>query len=98
MEFIKKRVSREWTWFEDYVYVTANYRCFTPPGRRVQVGTGVFFQGVPRGEKVAISTEGEFWVLGMGAINIRIYDDGPDCEVAITQSSNTPVPILRTDF
>ena len=95
---IKKIVGRDWTWFEDYVYVTATYKCFTPPGRRVQVGMGVFVAGQPLGEKVAVSRQGEFTVIGAGSVHIRIYDDGPDCEVAITQDSNMPIPILRGEF
>lgn len=98
MSLIKKRVSKDWTWFEDYVYVTANYTCFTPPGRRVQVGMGLFVAGEPRGEKVAVSGKDSFTVVGAGAIHIRIYDDGSDCEVAISQDSNVLVPILRAEF
>jgi hypothetical protein len=93
-----KRVGRNWTWFEDYVYVTATYTCFTPVNRRVQVGMGIFIWGEPRGEKVAISGQGSFTVIGPGSIHIRTYDDGDDCEVAITQDSNVPVPILRSSF
>lgn len=93
-----RRVGKKWTWFEDYVYATATYRCYTPPGRRVQVGMGVFFSGEPRGEKVAIKDQGEFTIVGLGAIHVRIYDDGPDCEIGISQQSNEVVPILRGDF
>lgn len=98
MAIVKKRVGREWTWFEDYVYAAATYRCFTPADRRVQVGMGLFVSGEPRGEKVAVSGEGSFTVIGAGAIHIRLYDDGPDCEVALSQDSNIPVPILREKF
>ena len=98
MALITKRVSKNWTWFEDYGYITATYTCFTPANRRVQVGMGVFAFGEPRGEKVAISEKGSFTVIGLGAIHIRIYDDGPDCEVAITQDSYVLVPTLRTVF
>lgn len=98
MALIKKRVGKDWAWFEDYVYVTATYTCFTPPNRRVQVGMGIFAFGEPRGEKVAISEKGSFTVVGPGAIHIRIYDDGPDCEVAVTQDSNVLVPVLRGSF
>lgn len=98
MSLITKRVGREWTWFEDYVYVTATYTCFTPTDRRVQVGMGVFAFGEPRGEKVAISEKGEFTVIGVGAVHIRIYDDGPDCDIAITQDSNVLIPILRSNY
>jgi hypothetical protein len=98
MTINKKRVGADWTWFDDYVYVTAKYTCFTPPGRRVQVGTGVFFAGQPRGEKVAISGKGDFRVIGLGAIHIRIYDGGPDCEVAISQDSNVLIPVLKDTF
>src|SRR4051812_12629284 len=95
MELIKKRVGKEWVWFEEYVYVTATYTCFTPADRRVRVGMGIFAFDEPRGEKVAISVKGSFAVLAIGAVHIRIYDDGPDCEVAITQDSNVLVPILQ---
>jgi hypothetical protein len=95
---VKKRVGKEWTWFEDYVYVTATYNCFTPANRRVQVGMGVFAAGEPRGEKVAVSGRDTFTVVGAGAIHIRTYDDGPDCEVAISQDSNVLVPILKGEF
>lgn len=98
MSLIKKRVGKAWTWFEDYVYVTASYTCFTPPDRRVQVGMGMFISGEPRGEKVAVSVKDSFTVVGAGAIHIRIYDDGPDCEVAISQDSNVLVPILRASY
>ncbi|MGZ4924650.1 MAG: hypothetical protein ACXV5H_11970 [Halobacteriota archaeon] len=98
MAIIKKRVGREWTWFEDYVYATATYTCFTPANRSVQIGMGIFVADEPRGEKVAVSGKGEFTVIGAGAIHIRIYDDGPDCEVAVTQERNIPVPILRGNF
>jgi hypothetical protein len=56
----------------------------------------IFIWGEPRGEKVAISGKGSFTVIGFGAIHIRIYDDGADCEIAITQ--DVPVPILRSSF
>ncbi|WP_460143071.1 hypothetical protein [Pseudomonas sp. S3_B08] len=95
---IKKKVDREWTWFEDYLYVGATYTCFTPPGRRVQVGMGIYINGTPLGEKVAITEKADFTVVGPGSVHIRIYDDGPDCEVAITQDSNIPVPILVAEF
>ncbi len=98
MAIIKKRVSRKWTWFEDYIYAAATYTYFTPADRRVQIGMGIFAAGEPRGEKVAVSGKGEFTVIGAGAIHIRIYDDGPDCDVAITQEKNIPVPILRENF
>lgn len=98
MAFIKKRVNKDWTWFEDYVYISATYGCFTPPGRRVQVGMGVFAGGEPRGEKVAVSGKGQFTVLGAGSVHIRVYDDGGDCEIAISQDSNTPIPILKASF
>lgn len=98
MDLNKKKVGKQWTWFEDYVYISATYRCFTPKGRRVQVGMGVFFDGEPRGEKVAISGSGDFTTVGAGAIHIRIYDSGPDCEVAITQNKNILIPILDEDF
>jgi hypothetical protein len=98
MKLIRKRVGKEWTWFESYIYVSASYVCFTPPDRRVQVGMGVFAFGRPLGEKIAICERGSFTVIGVGAIHIRVYDDGPDCEVAISQDSNVLVPILRTDF
>lgn len=98
MELIKKRVGKDWTWFEDYVYITATYTCFTPSDRRVQVGMGIFALGEPRGEKVAISGKGSFTVIGPGAVHIRIYDGGPDCEVAITQDSHVLIPVLRSSF
>jgi len=98
MALNKKTVGRDWTWFEDYAYVTATYTCFTPKGRRVQVGMGLFVFGEPRGEKVAVSEKGDFTVLGAGAVHIRVYDDGPECEVAVTQDSNMPIPVLRGEF
>jgi hypothetical protein len=98
MNLIIKRVGKTWTWFEDYIYLTATYKIFTPKGRRVQVGMGLFFAGEPRGEKVAITESGEVITIGAGAIHIRIHDEGTDCEVAITQDSNVLVPILKDNF
>ena len=95
---LKKRVGSDWTWFDDYVFVTASYTCFSPPGRTVQVGMGVFMFGEPRGEKVAVSGKSSFTVIGAGAIHIRVYDSVPDCEVAISQDNNVLVPILRESF
>lgn len=95
---IIKRVGSGWTWFEDYAYLSATYRCFTPFGRHVQVGKGIFAFGKPRGEKIEIVNDGQFTVLGIGAIYIRIYDGGPDCEVGITQEISSPIPVLRSSF
>lgn len=95
---MKERVGRGWTKFEDYVYGWARYICYTPPGRRVQVGMGLHVGGEPRGEKIAITEQGDFTVIGIGSIHVRLYDDGPDCEVAITRDRAEGIPILRSSF
>lgn len=80
------------------IYIAKTYTCFTPANRRVQIGMGLFVSGEPRGEKVAVSIKGNFTVIGAGSIHIRAYDDGPDCEVAISQNSNILIPILKGGF
>lgn len=47
------------------------------------------------GIAAAVSGKGSFTGIGAGAIHIRIYDDGPNCEVAVTQDSNVLIPVSR---
>ncbi|AXV74054.1 hypothetical protein CJO75_12680 [Ralstonia solanacearum] len=79
-------MDQSWTWLEDYLYVSATYHCFTPPGRRLQVGMGIFTGGTALGEKIAVTGTGDFTVVGAGSVHIRLYDDGPN---ASSRSSKT---------
>ena len=80
-----------WQWAEDYVYATATYIVACPPGRRCQVGMGVFAFGKPQGEKIRFSGEQEITVVGAGALHFRTDDEGGPCKVGFTQKSNRPI-------
>ena len=54
---------------------------------------GVFANGEPRGEKIAITNEGEVTTIGAGAIHVRVYDGGGPCNVWVEQKSCNLIPI-----
>ena len=39
---VKKSMGTGWTWFADYLCASSKWEIVTDPGRRVQVGMGVF--------------------------------------------------------
>ena len=82
-EVRRRSVGGNWTWFEDYIFASANWTAFCPADRTVQVGMGVSFLGTPRGEKIRFSGRREFTTIGLGAIHFRIADGRGPCEVVL---------------
>lgn len=89
--WVRKEVSSNWTWCEEYVYATATYVVACEPYRECEIGTGVFAFGGPLGEKTKFSGQREIWVLGVGSIHMRAADGKGNVKIALMQKDATPI-------
>lgn len=87
--WVRKEVSSNWTWCEEYVYATATYLVACEPSRECEIGTGVFAFGGPLGEKTKFSGQREIWVLGIGSIHMRAADGKGNAKIALMQKDAT---------
>lgn len=94
----RRVATSEWTWFEDYVYMSATYLVACEPGRLCQIGMGLFAFGEPRGEKIRFSEQLEITVIGFGALHIRAADGGGPVKAAVIQKDARLIPILTWNF
>jgi hypothetical protein len=93
---IERVVGDDWTWFEDYVFASAEWTINCPEGRTCQVGMGVMFRGEPRGEKLRFSGFREFTTIGVGAIHARVVDGKGPCPVRLDHGRVGLIPIIST--
>jgi hypothetical protein len=98
MEVATKQVGSEWTWFEDYGFLTAEWTLNCPTDRTCQVGMGIKVFGEPRGEKIRFSGCREFVTLGLGAIHVRTVDDKGPCKVRLDRGKVGLIPIHNDSF
>jgi len=89
-------VSDQWTWFNDYLFVWANWTVNCPADRECQVGMGVFVDGEPRGEKLRFQGSKEFLTIGVGAIHVKVVDGKGPCKVRLDSGKVGLVPIVDT--
>jgi hypothetical protein len=88
-------VRRDWTFLSDYVFTAATWTLNAEEGCNVEVGTGVFVAGRPRGTRKVISRRGTFFTLGFGSIHARTLPPGQaTCSVRLDQGDVGLVPIL----
>lgn len=87
--WVRKEVSSNWTWCEEYVYTTAVYVVACEPSRECEIGTGVFAFGGPLGDKAKFSGQREIRVLGIGSIHMRATDGKGNAKVALMQKDAT---------
>lgn len=92
--WVKKAISAEWTWFEDYVFLWATYTLACSPGCSCQAGMGLMAFGEPRGEKIRFNGSREVLVIGAGAIHIRVVDGGSGCSAALAPGKFGLVPLV----
>lgn len=88
-----KQAGDGWTWFEDYVFLWAQWTLNCPPDRTCQVGMGVNAFGEPRGEKVRFSGTQKITTVGAGAIHVRVVDGRGSCPVRLDRGDVGLVPI-----
>ncbi len=93
-----KEVGDEWTWFEDYVFLNADWTVNCPSDRTCQVGMGIFTAGSPLGEKIRFNGSLEFTTLGAGAIHVRVSDGKGPCRVRLDRGRVGLVPIIDKEF
>lgn len=92
--WVRKPVTAEWTWFEDYVYLWATYTVVCSPGCTCQAGTGLMAFGKPRGEKMRFSSPTELLVVGAGSIHIRSVDGATACSAAMAPGKMGVIPLV----
>jgi len=78
-----------WRWLEDYYYTTAEYRIGCPPNRKCRIGSGIFFNGIPRGSERDFSGDTGITVWGIGSSHIRIEDGVDPARIGFFQKSNS---------
>lgn len=91
--WVKKPVGKDWTWFEDYLFLWASYTLVCSPGCTCQAGLGIKAFGEPRGEKVRFQEPMEVLTVGAGAIHIRKVGGDGECYAAMAPGKQKLVPI-----
>lgn len=72
-----------WTFITDYALVRGSWTVTVPSGRKVEVGTGIFIAGSPRGSKRVITDRTIVTTYGVGSIHARTVDGGPSALVSV---------------
>lgn len=93
-----KTIGTDWTWFEDYVFLWAEWTLNSPPDRTCQVGTGIKAFGEPLGEKVRFSGVRKIVTIGAGSIHVRVVDGRGPCPVRLDPGDVGLVPIIDRTF
>lgn len=76
-------VGHDWTWFGDHLALSVDYYIFGPGDRQFEVGTGLRVNGSVWGSTQVASGLVETTAYGVGSINVRRADDGPDFQICV---------------
>lgn len=93
-----RMVSDGWTWFADYAFAYTIFTINVPVGREVEVGTGISFQGRPRGARHRVRRHKKIITFGLGAVHVRVIDGRGLCKVRVDQGAAGLIPIIDTTF
>lgn len=69
-----KHAGENWTWLDDYTFLSATYLVSCEPGRYCEVGSGISIGGSPLGGTTKINGTAEVQVFGVGALKVRAID------------------------
>lgn len=97
-EHFCKDVDANWSWFGDHVASNISYFIVGSPGRKYEVGTGIFARGRPWGSRNSYSGQADVTAYGIGAIHIRKSDDGSPFKVCVTTAKLETVTIISSEF
>jgi hypothetical protein len=97
-DYICKEVGKKWTWLGDHVVGSIEYVVIGAPGRRYEVGTGLFVQGQPWGSKRQGEGRLDFSAYGIGALHGRQIDEGSPLKVCATTNKLRAINLLTVEF
>ena len=97
-EYICRTTSSEWTWLSDHVATWVDYIIVGAPGRRYEVGTGIFFRNRPWGTTSVHTGRSEVTAYGAGALHVKQADEGAPFKICGTSSNLGVITILKREF
>ena len=93
---IEKKISDEWTWFLDYLFLYSKFTIFCEPGCQCKVGMGMKIFDEPRGERISFSSEIDIFTVGIGAIHVKSLSGKAECKARLLMHENPNlIPIVR---
>ncbi len=96
--YVCKQVGNGWSWFGSHAVASISYLAIGGPGRRYEIGTGVFFRGAPLGRRQIFAGAAEFDAWGVGAVHIRQADLGEPFKVCLSSRGVKAITILKREF
>jgi hypothetical protein len=95
-----KVIGDNWTWLAEHWALSAKYNLSFPPGRKIELGTGLSVNGTPKGSKYKpdpASGETEVTGYGIGTLQGRVLDGQGPCVVVFSQAIK-PGKIFSSDW
>lgn len=97
-DILCKTVGPDWSWFGDHFVRSITYLAVGTPGRKFEMGTGVFAWGKPWGSKIEVTGTGKMTAYGAGALHIRQIGPGSPFKVCMSSRDIEVVKILDKEF
>lgn len=94
---ICKDVGGSWTKLSYHVVSSINYAIAFPAGSRVEVGTGFYAFGEPRGSRYKLEQPETVSAYGIGSIHIRSLS-GEKIRVCVDTSGASAITLFSREF